>query len=100
MKCIKCGEPAVINMRQHRLGLCAEHFLEWVPTQVERAIEKYAMFVPGERVLVAVSGGKDSLSLWDILMRLGYATEGIYINLGIPHLSYSDVSQQKVEQFA
>jgi uncharacterized protein (TIGR00269 family) len=100
MKCVKCGEPAVINMRQHRLGLCAEHFLEWVPTQVERAIEKYGMFVPGERVLVAVSGGKDSLSLWDILLRLGYATEGIYINLGIPHLSYSDVSQQKVEQFA
>jgi uncharacterized protein (TIGR00269 family) len=100
MKCTKCGEPAVINMRQHRLGLCAEHFLEWVPQQVERAIEKYDMFEPNERVLVAVSGGKDSLSLWDILLRLGYAADGIYINLGIPHLSYSDVSQQKVEQFA
>jgi uncharacterized protein (TIGR00269 family) len=58
------------------------------------------MIAPGERVLVAVSGGKDSLSLWDILLRLGYTAEGIYINLGIPHLSYSDVSQQKVEQFA
>jgi uncharacterized protein (TIGR00269 family) len=100
MKCIKCGQPAVINMRQHRLGLCAEHFLEWVPLQVERAIEKYEMFAPGERVLVAVSGGKDSLSLWDILLRLGYPAEGLYINLGVPHLNYSDVSQQKVEQFA
>jgi len=100
MKCTKCGEPAVINMRQHRLGLCAEHFLEWVPTQVQRAIEKYEMFVPGERVLVAVSGGKDSLSLWDILLRLGYPAEGIYINLGVPQGDYSNVSQQKVEQFA
>ena len=100
MKCIKCGEPAVINMRQHRLGLCADHFLEWVPHQVDRAIEKYGMFTPGERVLVAVSGGKDSLSLWDILLRLGYPAEGIYINLGVPQGDYSNVSQHKVEQFA
>lgn len=100
MKCIKCGGPAVINMRQHRLGLCADHFLEWVPQQVDRAIEKYGMFTPGERILVAVSGGKDSLSLWDILLRLGYPAEGIYINLGVPQGDYSNVSQRKVEQFA
>lgn len=100
MKCTKCGQPAVINMRQHRLGLCAEHFLGWVPLQVQRAIEKYDMFVPGERVLVAVSGGKDSLSLWDILLRLGYAADGVYIHLGIPQSDYSDTSQQKAEQFA
>ena len=100
MKCTKCGQPAVINMRQHRLGLCGEHFLEWVPQVVQRAIEKYEMFTPEDRVLIAVSGGKDSLSLWDILLQLGYQVEGIYINLGIPHDSYSDASQQKVEAFA
>lgn len=100
MKCTKCGQPAVINMRQHRLGLCAEHFLEWVPQVVQRTIEKYDMFTPEDRVLVAVSGGKDSLSLWDILLRLGYQVEGIYINLGIPHDSYSDASQRHVEAFA
>lgn len=100
MKCRKCGEPAVINMRQHRLGLCANHFLEWVPIQVQRAIEKYGMFAPDEPVLVAVSGGKDSLSLWDILLLLDYQVEGIYINLGIPQDNYSNISQQKVEQFA
>jgi tRNA(Ile)-lysidine synthase TilS/MesJ len=27
------------------------------------------MIAPGERVLVAVSGGKDSLALWDLLLR-------------------------------
>jgi uncharacterized protein (TIGR00269 family) len=100
MKCRKCGQTAVINMRQHRLALCQEHFLEWVPEQVQRAIEHFHMFAPDERVLVAVSGGKDSLSLWDILLRQGFQTEGIYINLGVPDGNYSDVSQQKVEQFA
>jgi tRNA-5-methyluridine54 2-sulfurtransferase len=100
MKCHKCGGVAVIGMPQHRLNLCAEHFLEWVPTMVQRAIEKYHMFTPDERVLVAVSGGKDSLGLWEILIQLGYHTEGVYINLGISHEDYSDRSQQHVEAFA
>jgi tRNA-5-methyluridine54 2-sulfurtransferase len=36
-----------------------------------------------EKILVAVSGGKDSLSLWDILVRLGYQADGLYLGLGI-----------------
>lgn len=82
MKCRKCGDSAVINMRQHKLALCREHYLEWLPEQVERAIDKYKMFARSDRVLVAVSGGKDSLGLWDILHSLGYQTEGVYIGLG------------------
>lgn len=100
MKCTKCGGVAVIGMPQHRLKLCAEHFLEWIPDMVQRAIERYRMFERKDLVLVAVSGGKDSLTLWDVLIRLGYQTEGVYINLGIAHEDYSDVSQECVEIFA
>lgn len=100
MKCTKCGRVAVIGMRQHRLKLCAEHFVEWVPTMVERTIDKHHMLGRDERVLVAVSGGKDSLTLWAILMQLGYQTEGLYINLGIDHEAYSDVSQEKAAKFS
>ena len=82
MKCRRCGEKAVINMRQHKLALCKEHYLDWLPEQVERAIQKYHMFTRDERILVAVSGGKDSLSLWDILDRLEYKADGLYIGLG------------------
>jgi uncharacterized protein (TIGR00269 family) len=32
---------------------------------------------------VAVSGGKDSLALWDILLDLGYDADGLYLGLGI-----------------
>ncbi|MGQ0601711.1 MAG: ATP-binding protein [Anaerolineales bacterium] len=99
MKCRKCGSTAVINMRQHKLALCSEHYLEWLPEQVERFIEKYKMFTRDEKVLVAVSGGKDSLGLWDILHRLGYRTEGLYIGLGIEQ-DYSDESRRLSEQFA
>lgn len=88
-------------MRQHKLALCAPHYLEWLPEQVERFIQKYRMFSPADKVLVAVSGGKDSLGLWDILTRLGYAADGIYIALGIDGGNqYSQQSQTFAEQYA
>jgi uncharacterized protein (TIGR00269 family) len=88
-------------MRQHRLSLCVDHFLDWLPDQTERSIRKYEMFSKYDRILVAVSGGKDSLALWDILQRLGYDTEGIYIDLGIVEgIKYSSKSQQFSEKFA
>lgn len=101
MKCRKCGEKAAINMRQHKLALCKPHFLEWIPAQTERFIQKYKMFSRDDRVLVAVSGGKDSLSLWDVLWRLGYQADGLYIGLGIDGgIAYSDESQRLCEAFA
>ncbi len=101
VKCRKCGEKAVINMRQHKLALCRDHYLAWVPEQTERFIRKYRMFGPEDRVLVAVSGGKDSLALWDVLHRLGYQADGLYIGLGIDEgQRYSDLSREKCEAFA
>jgi tRNA-5-methyluridine54 2-sulfurtransferase len=101
MKCRSCGQKAVVNMRQHKLALCKEHFLDWLPEQTDRFIEKYKMFAHEEKVLVAVSGGKDSLSLWDILLHLGYQADGLYISLGIDAgLDYSSESQRLAEAFA
>ena len=45
------------------------------------------MIGPGERVLVAVSGGKDSLGLWHLLRALGYDADGLYVGLGIGEYS-------------
>lgn len=101
MKCKTCGEKAAVNMRQHKLALCGPHYLDWVPQQTARFIKKYWMFGPDERLLVAVSGGKDSLSLWDILQRLGYQADGLYLGLGIDDgLGYSRESQRLTEKFA
>jgi uncharacterized protein (TIGR00269 family) len=101
MKCKKCGQKASVNMRQHRLALCKEHYLEWVPEQTGRFIKKYQMFAPDDRILVAVSGGKDSLSLWDILVRLGYHADGLYIGLGIDGgIDYSSESHRLTRAFA
>lgn len=101
MKCRKCALKAAIHMPEHHLALCKEHYLDWIPEQTERFINKYDMFTRKERILVAVSGGKDSLSLWDVLWRLGYQADGLYISLGIDAgMHYSRQSQAFAERFA
>lgn len=100
MHCRKCNQPAVINMRQHKLSLCQDHYSEWFVMQTSRSIEKYRMFSEEDRILVAVSGGKDSLALWDVLLRLGYRADGLYIGLGINEPDpYSDASLEKTRGF-
>jgi len=101
VKCRKCGSKASVNMRQHKLALCKDHYLEWIPEQTERFIKKYEMFTHYEKILVAVSGGKDSLALWDILARLGYQADGLYIGLGIDEgRGYSSESHRLAQKFA
>jgi uncharacterized protein (TIGR00269 family) len=101
MKCRKCGSKASVNMRQHKLALCKQHFLEWLPDQTERFIKKYQMFTHQDKILVAVSGGKDSLALWDILISLGYQADGLYIGLGIDAGNdYSNKSHNLAQAFA
>jgi tRNA-5-methyluridine54 2-sulfurtransferase len=56
------------------------------------------MFERDEPVLVAVSGGKDSLALWDVLIDEGYQTRGLYLDLGI--FDYSVESRARCERFA
>ena len=99
MKCRKCGATASINMPQHRLALCKAHYFDWFQEQTLKTIEKYQMATKSERILVAVSGGKDSLALWDTLYRSNYTVDGLYIHLGID-TEYSVKSMQFTQQFA
>lgn len=98
MKCKRCGGRAVIDVRRHRAAFCADCFVHHIREQVRRTIDKFRMIEPGERVLVAVSGGKDSLALWDVLLDLGYDADGAYLGLGIGE--YSDESRAFAQQFA
>ena len=98
MKCKVCREPAVIDIRRHNANFCSDHFLKLVRDQTQKAIDEFSMLGRDERVMVAVSGGKDSLALWDILLSLGYAADGFYVGLGIG--GYSDRSGDQVRSFA
>lgn len=98
MRCRKCSAKAIIRLPRHNTAFCPACFSQYVTDQIERAIKSDRMFGRDEGVAVAVSGGKDSLVLWEILSRLGYRTLGLHIDLGIGE--YSERSRKKVEAFA
>jgi tRNA-5-methyluridine54 2-sulfurtransferase len=98
VKCRVCRGHAVVEVRRHNAGFCAEHFLKHCRDQVQRTVDDFAMIAPAERVLVAVSGGKDSLACWHILQSLGIAADGLYLGLGIG--DYSGESGRYARAFA
>lgn len=98
MKCTVCRGPAVIDIRRHNSNFCTDHFVEHCRRQVVRAIDEFDMIRPGDRVLVAVSGGKDSLALWELLIDLGHDVDGFIIGLGIG--DYSAQSTEHARRFA
>ncbi len=98
MKCKVCKDKAVIDVRRHNAGFCKDHFLDHVRTQVARAIKEFKMFGPDDRLLVAVSGGKDSLAVWDVLLEKGYDATGFYLDLGIG--GYSNRSKDAAVAYA
>lgn len=98
MKCLKCNEKAVLEIKRHKAAFCKEHLISHLQNQVLKAIKKFKMFPPKAKLLIAVSGGKDSLALWDMLLDLGYNIEGLYIDLGINE--YSQNSKEKSKKFA
>jgi tRNA-5-methyluridine54 2-sulfurtransferase len=104
-RCVVCRGHAVIEEQRHRAAWCPSHFVDHVQQQVRKAIDhpqattpRERMFSYGDRLLVAVSGGKDSLALWEILLGLGYQVDGLYVGLGIG--GYSARSRTICEDFA
>jgi uncharacterized protein (TIGR00269 family) len=98
MKCVTCRGPAVIDIRRQNANYCVEHFYEQCRRQVTKAIQDWDMISADDRVLVAVSGGKDSLAIWDLLVELGHHADGLYVGLGIGE--YSETSHTHASRFA
>lgn len=97
MKCRVCKKEAVVGLRSHNTAFCEKCFLDFFRRQVKRGIEGQKLFTPEEKILVALSGGKDSLALMLELSELGYNVSGLFIDLAIPEAS--DVARQLVENF-
>ena len=88
----------MVEVRRHNAAFCSDCFVHHVHEQVKRAIRAYDMIGAEDRILVCVSGGKDSLGLWDALLELGYRASGLYLGLGIGE--YSDRSGHITRTFA
>lgn len=91
-------KDAIVSLPSYNLSLCREHFIEWFERRVQNTIKDFHMFTKEDRILVAVSGGKDSLGLWFVLNKLEYEADGLHIDLGINE--YSKKSREYSEEFA
>lgn len=92
--CSRCEKPAVVS----KPSLCKGHFDEFILDTVQSTIETYELFSKKDNICVAVSGGKDSLALVDILTRLGYNVEGLLIDEGIG--GYREFSINDMDEFS
>lgn len=68
LKCSKCGNPHVI-IKKEESGqlLCKKCFIKSVEKKVAKTMKKEKLIEKGDKVLVALSGGKDSVTLLEIL---------------------------------
>lgn len=68
MQCSKCGNSQVI-IKKHQSGqyLCKDCFIESIEKKVIKTVKKEKLLDKGDKVLVALSGGKDSVTTLEIL---------------------------------
>ena len=94
--CRLCSEPAATIIRYSGLPLCKKHFVEYLEKRVFKTVKKYKMIREGEKILLGVSGGKDSVVLLHILAsfqnELRFEIIPLFIDLGIQPKKYSQLS--------
>lgn len=87
MKCKVCKAEAAVGLKSHNAAFCESCYLAFFRRQIQRGIESQKLFSKNEKILVALSGGKDSLGLMLELSELGYNVTGLFVDLAIPDSS-------------
>ncbi|MEG3224116.1 MAG: TIGR00269 family protein [Methanobacteriales archaeon Met13] len=71
MKCDKCGQtPLIIHRKHSGQKLCKDCFVQTIKEKVLKDIRKYKLVEKGDKILLALSGGKDSVMVMEILKNL------------------------------
>jgi len=87
LKCSICGKEAVRHVPYANIALCRDHYVEWFEKRFFRHAENFKIFEGSRKVAVAVSGGKDSVSLLHLTKmaseKYNFEVLGITIDLGI-----------------
>lgn len=68
--CFKCQEKAAYHRKYSGENLCSNCFNHSLIEKTRKTISKYKMINYGDKVAIGVSGGKDSLALLDILVKI------------------------------
>ena len=101
MKCDWCENTTVYSRKYSGESLCSDCFSKSIVRKTVKTISKYKMINSGDVVGVAVSGGKDSLSLLHTLKQISldhnFTLKAITIDEGIPR--YRDEALDMVRTF-
>ncbi len=96
MPCKKCIEEPVFEFAKSKESLCASCFIKYFEKKVLKTIREYELVSPNDKIGVAVSGGKDSMSALYILRKLqarirNFDIVGIAVDEGIH--GYRDLAE-------
>ncbi len=101
MKC-KCGNEAIYYRKEDGHAYCEKCFPKFIEKNVRRTISKNHLIEPDDHVVVALSGGKDSMVLLYILKKIFKKSRvkisALTIDTGIS--GYMDKSIQLASKFA
>ncbi len=101
MKCDRCENQAAYTRKYSGEKLCSECFSNSILRKTAKTISKYNMIKHNELVAVAVSGGKDSLVLLNIINQMAashnFRIKAITIDEGIP--GYRNEALEIVQTF-
>ncbi len=85
-RCDKCEKESVITLSYGPHKFCENHFIQFFENRVRKTIRKYNLVSPEEKILIALSGGKDSTVLLNIMAKYylkGREIEAIIIDEGV-----------------
>ncbi len=93
MKCEKCDKKAITE----NPALCKDHFIEYAEEMIKKAIKDFQLFTKQDKIIIGISGGKDSLVTSYFLNKLGYNITGLLIDEGIK--GYREITIRDMKQF-
>lgn len=102
MPCKKCSSAPVIILPNSNIKLCSSCFIKYFEKKVFKTIKQHSLIEKNENIIVAVSGGKDSLSILYVLnkfssRKLPIKVSALLIDEGIKN--YRDETIEYAKEF-
>ena len=94
--CNACEDKPVLTLISGQ-GLCKKHFLEYFEKKVRKTIRVHNLVDKEDVIVVAVSGGKDSLTVLDLLQSIFSKNQSITIKALLVDEGIKDYRDQSVE---
>jgi uncharacterized protein (TIGR00269 family) len=66
----RCGKPSIYFKKHEGRHFCEHHFLEYVEKKVRKTVARAGMVRKGDKIAVAVSGGKDSSATLHLMHKI------------------------------